>query len=70
MWVTALCPKCGVKTDVDLSELRDEIACTRCFEKFALPNHLKYCFEEYNGEELVGASFTGETKLDSSFWLS
>jgi len=70
MWVNALCPRCGVRSEIDLSEVGDEVCCTRCFQKFCLPVHLRQPRKEQPHEEYVLAGMSDESSLDSSFWLS
>lgn len=70
MWATAICPKCGTKNQVDLSELRDDVTCPRCLEQFTLPFDFQTRFDEHFSDKLVFAATAGDSQLDSSFWLS
>jgi len=70
MWEIVLCPKCGDRLEVNIHDLTSTLACTRCFEKFALPDDIRSRIEEKAGEEFALAGFNSETRLDSSFWIS
>lgn len=69
MWATVLCPKCGVRNELDPSVPQSEITCTRCFNRFTLPANVRYHFEETSDDELVLAQ-EDQPELDSSFWLA
>jgi len=70
MWVTVLCPKCGVRNEVDPCELCDDAACCQCFEKLPVPYQLQNQNDQYNPEDLVLTGQNDSRFLDSSFWLS
>jgi len=70
MWVKILCPKCGVKNEVDVCELRDGATCCQCFDKLPVPYHLQDQTDQYNPEDLALAGQSDSRFLDSSFWLS
>ncbi len=70
MWEIVLCPKCGIRLEMDLNDLAGTIACTRCFEKFTLPRDIQARLEEKANGELAVLSFASESHLDSSFWIS
>jgi len=69
MWVTTLCPKCGVKNELNLNELGDQITCQHCFDRFPLPVQFRSQIQQENTMDYVVLADTDQS-LDSSFWLS
>jgi hypothetical protein len=70
MWERILCPKCGVRLEMDIVDFSDTIICTQCFEKFTLPYDARVRLEEKDSEEFAMAGFASPPHLDSSFWIS
>ena len=70
MWERILCPKCGIRLEMDIVDLTDTIVCTQCFEKFTLPYDVRVRLEEKDSEEFAMAGFAAPPNLDSSFWIS
>jgi len=70
MWEKILCPKCGVRLDMDIVDLTDMIICTQCFDKFTLPYDVRVQLEEKDTEEYEMVGFGSPSHLDSSFWIS